>query len=579
MIEISDNQNDLNFSTLPHNYFAEEAILTILLNNSTLINNIYPFIKTNTFYEKSHQIIYQKILDLVEENKTINIVNIISKLQDENLLKVIGGIGKINSLINNNSIALEKDLSSYSFDINEKYLKRLLIHLGQKITLEAYSSSDKIEKSIKDIENIISIIHQEKNTTNLYNSVEVINEIFLEIKSKIDKNETVGFESCFNDLDAILQGFQKSDLIIIAGRPSMGKTAFALNLGKNIVQKYNIPLIIFSLEMSRQQIMYRILSNSSNINSNRIKSGKMNETEWKNLSKCMKEISQLPIYIDDNPNITVNEIKAKLKKIQNQNSKDALVIIDYLQLMKMPGEIDNRVQEISYITRDLKLLAKEFQIPIIALSQLSRNVESRINKRPMLADLRESGCISKIKNTTNNIFIWNKNKIIFSEKNINYKFKGIKPIFKIYLENKNEIFLTANHKILSNKGWVKVTELNFLTKVYVYSKNLLNNFHLKFLSIVKIEYYGLEKVYDKTIPLFHNYLNNNLIIHNSIEQDADIVIMLYREDYYNKQINESKNITEFIFAKHRNGPIGTAKLYFDENTTTFFNIENAKNQI
>ena len=213
--------------------------------------------------------------------------------------------------------------------------------------------------------------------------------------SKIKNLQNNGLNTSFKDLDSILQGIQKSDLIIIAGRPSMGKTAFALNVGSKIVSKYKIPLIVFSLEMSRQQIIYRFLSENSQINSNRLKSAKMTPKEWNHLSNCMRDLANLPIFIDDNPNLSINDIRSRLRTIFSTKKKEGLIIIDYLQLMKTNLFSDNRVQEISYITRNLKILAKEFEVPIILLSQLSRNVESRNNKRPLLSDLRESGSIEQ----------------------------------------------------------------------------------------------------------------------------------------------------------------------------------------
>jgi replicative DNA helicase len=319
--------------------------------------------------------------------------------------------------------------------------------------------------------------------------------------------------------------------------------------------------------MSRQQIIYRFLATEANINSNRLKSGKMNTFEWKALTNSMEKISNLPIYIDDNPNLTINDIQSRLKKIFKKNN-NGLIIIDYLQLMKVNLKLENRVQEISYITRNLKILAKEFNIPILLLSQLSRNVESRINKRPMLSDLRESGCLGKINNVIEeNVAIWNKKNFILTNQFNKYNFKGIKPTFLLHFNNSKNIYLTANHKILSNNGWIRISELNLNSKIYLrhknsfFSSNLMKNF----------KYIGLEAVYDKTIPFFHNYIKNNIILHNSIEQDADIVIMLYREEYYNEKTLQP-HITEFILAKHRNGPVGTAKLLFNPNTTTFNNI-------
>jgi len=256
----------------------------------------------------------------------------------------------------------------------------------------------------------------------------------------------------FFELDALTQGFQKSDLIIIAGRPSMGKTAFCLNAATNIIKKHKLPILFFSLEMSKEQLIYRLLANETNISNTRLKVGNIQNFEWKILNKIIKKLATLPFFIDDLPNLLITEIRSKIKKIIFEHNKIGLVVIDYLQLMETGSlKNENRVQELSQITRALKNIAREFDIPIIVLSQLSRNVESRINKRPILSDLRESG---------------------------------------------------------------------------------------------------------------------------SIEQDSDLVIMLYRDDYYNKK-TEEPNIAELILAKHRNGPIGSIKLNFSPKFTKFTNISNA----
>lgn len=555
----------INLNSLPNNFFVEQSILNILLTNPDLLEKIKERLKVNSFYLEEHKLIYQNLLDLIELNQSINLTNLFSSLQDKGLLDKIGGIEYIASILNKFENSL--DLNHYINLINEKYLRRLLIDLGKQIINWGYTTSENLDKILEKIENALCKLNDENSSQKIYSAAEIINEVFSELQNKLEQNESIGLETSFKDLDSILQGFQKSDLIIIAGRPSMGKTAFALNLARNIVVKYNVPLLIFSLEMSRQQIIYRFLATEANINSNRLKSGKMNSLEWKALTNSMEKISNLPIYIDDNPNLTINDIQSRLKKIFKKNN-NGLIIIDYLQLMKVNVKLENRVQEISYITRNLKILAKEFNIPILLLSQLSRNVESRINKRPMLSDLRESGCLGKINNLIEkNVTIWNKKNFILTNQFTKYNFKGIKPTFLLHFNNSKNIYLTANHKILSNKGWIRISELNVNSKIYLRYKN---SFFLS--NLMKIfKYIGLEAVYDKTIPFFHNYIENNIILHNSIEQDADIVIMLYREEYYNEKTLQP-HITEFILAKHRNGPVGTAKLLFNPNTTTFNNI-------
>jgi replicative DNA helicase len=435
-----------NLTSLPNNFLAEQGILNILLTNSILVKTAISLLKYNSFYFENHKMIFNVIVELDQENVSINLTTIITKLENKGILKEIGGIEKIINIINR--FENFSDLEDYIKLVNEKYLRRLLIELGKQIIIWGYTTSLDINDILDKTEQAIYNLTQQKFLQQIYTSAEIVDDVFNELKSKIKKDKPSSLLTQFKDLDSIIQGFEKSDLIIIAGRPSMGKTAFSLSLGKNIVTNYNIPLIIFSLEMSRQQIIYRFLSTYSKINTNRLKSGKMSSKEWQILSNSMKSISLLPIYIDDNPNLNLVDLKSKIRKIFIDKTKRGFIIIDYLQLIKLNIKFENRSQEISYITRNLKILAKELEIPVIVLSQLSRTVETRINKRPMLSDLRESG---------------------------------------------------------------------------------------------------------------------------SIEQDADIVIMLYREDYYNDNKNDEQ-ITEFIVAKHRNGPIGTARLMFNPITTTFHNL-------
>ena len=435
-----------NLKELPNNFLAEQGILNILLTNPILVKTAISLLKPNSFYFENHKVIYEIIIGLNEENTSINLTTIITKLENQGNLKEIGGIEKIINIINR--FENFADLEDYIKLVNEKYLRRLLIELGKQIIIWGYTTSTDINDILDKTEQSIYNLTQQKFLQQIYTSAEIVDNVFNELKAKIKKDKPSSLLTQFKDLDSILQGFEKSDLIIIAGRPSMGKTAFSLSLAKNIVANYDIPLIIFSLEMSRQQIIYRFLSTYSKINTNRLKSGKMSSKEWQVLSNSMKYISLLPIYIDDNSNLNLVDMKSKIRKIFIDKTKRGFIIIDYLQLIKLNIKFENRSQEISYITRSLKVLAKELEIPVIVLSQLSRTVETRVNKRPMLSDLRESG---------------------------------------------------------------------------------------------------------------------------SIEQDADIVIMLYREDYYNDNKKDDQ-ITEFIVAKHRNGPIGTAKLMFNPITTSFHNL-------
>ena len=553
---------------LPNSFLAEQSILNILLTYPGLIKSTISTLKVESFYFEPHKLIYSTIIHLETTNTLVTPITVIIKLQDQALLNEIGGVDRISEIVNrfDNFLTLE----TYIKEINEKYLRRLIIELGKQTIVWGYTTSTQVDDIFTKIEKLLFNLNQQNLSQKVYSVAEVIDEVYLEITSKIKNNDEPGLLTSFKDLDSVLQGFQKSDLIIIAGRPSMGKTAFSLNLGKNIVSKYKIPLIVFTLEMSRQQIIYRFLSTHSQINSHRLKSGKMSSQEWILLSKSMRDISELPIFIDDNPNLTINDIRSKLRKIFSIKKKEGLIIIDYLQLMKNNSKFDNRVQEISYITRNLKILAKEFEVPIILLSQLSRSVESRTNKRPLLSDLRESGCIEKV--NEKKFKSWTGDKFTPSS-NLNFQLKGLKPVFKIILKNNKILRLSGNHKILSTCGWIRISQIEKATKIYCLNEKQIAGKRdpKNYDAVSKIEYLGINLVYDKTILTYHNYFNSEILMHNSIEQDADIVIMLYRDDYYN-EIKTDPSITEFIVAKHRNGPIGTARLNFNAVTTNFTNI-------
>lgn len=567
------NQNKFKYSgitPLPSTFLIEQAVLNILLTNPKVFNEVSSILKKDFFYFKSHQIIYEKIENLYENNLPINLTTIINRLEDYGLLDEIGGLEKITTIIN--KFESVSNLESYLVILNEKYLRRSIIEVGKKSIVWGYSSGIAISEILEKMEQLIYSLGQQKISQKIYSSAEIIDDVFEEMKTKIKKQNQTGYLSSFADLDSILQGFQKNELIIVAGRPSMGKTAFSLNVGKNIVAKYKTPLIVFSLEMSRQQIIYRLIADDSNISTTRIKSGKMTGNEWKLLSKSMQNLSELPIFIDDTPNVTLNEISSKLRKILNSQKRNGIVIIDYLQLMKLNLKFENRVQEISYITRSLKLLAKEFEIPIILLSQLSRNVESRTNKRPMLSDLRESGCLATNNhNASSALKSLDHNKVRLSRIST-FSLKGIKPTYCLEFENKTKIYLTSTHKILAQSGWIRISELTVRDKIYSLVQTKDEKIRTFFYTALKaITYASIQQVYDETIPVYHNYLQNNLILHNSIEQDADVVIMLYREDYY-QESKEKEQITEVIIAKNRNGPVGTAKLMFDAAITTFKNL-------
>jgi replicative DNA helicase len=315
-------------------------------------------------------------------------------LQDNGLLQKIGGVKVLIELLSQipNLVYLE----DYLRLIKDKYIRRSLIKLGYETINSSYITNISLESLLNDLENKLFNLTNEIKTQKLSSSAELVNNIFFELKTKSLNPKLSGVPSGFSDLDSLTQGFQKSDLIIIAGRPSMGKTALSLNIASNIIKNSKLPVLFFSLEMSKEQIMYRLLAMETNINQMRLKNGKLSQNDWVKLNKMIKIISKFPLFIDDTFNLSIQDIRSKIKTILFEQNKLGLVIIDYLQLMQNPKmKIENRVQELSQITRSLKTIAREFDIPIIGLSQLSRNVENRVDKKPILSDLRESGSIEQ----------------------------------------------------------------------------------------------------------------------------------------------------------------------------------------
>lgn len=395
MKEFTSNEKPILINKyLPHNFLAEKMILSCLLFNSQSIGNITKSLSADAFYFKNHQEIYKALIFMYKNEISIDILTLVTFLQDNGLLDKVGGVPVLLEIVNEspNLTYLKKYISL----IKDKFIRRSLIKLSYEIINSSYITNISLETILTTFENKIFNLTNEIENSQIFSTAEVANMIFLELKKKSLNPTLSGLASGFYDLDSLIQGFQKSDLIIIAARPSVGKTALSLNISLNIAKNYEFPVLFFSLEMSKEQIMYRLLSIEGNIDQTRLKNGKLRTEDWRKVNKVIKTIAKLPFFIDDTANLSILEIKAKLKTVLFEQRKIGLVVIDYLQLMQDPNlKNENRVQELSKITRSLKILAREFNIPIIALSQLSRNIENRVDKTPILSDLRESGSIEQ----------------------------------------------------------------------------------------------------------------------------------------------------------------------------------------
>lgn len=594
-------QYSLEKKASPHSLFAEQIILSEILLDTVNKELIFTRLVPDVFYLTEHKQIYEAAAKLYSQSSTINLTTISEGLSELSLLDSIGGNSFLMELINH-SIPVG-NIESHIVLLLDKYLRRSLISVGSKISLLAYEPSYSVETLFDQAEQILFSITHTKPKLGLVPAAEVLLETFVELEKKYIHGSLSGISSGFFDLDLLTQGFQKSDLIIIAGRPSMGKTAFALNLARNMSELQPFPVTIFSLEMSRQQIMYRFLSMESQIMNSRLRSGNISTEEWSLVSKAIGYLASLKIYLDDSPNTSISDIRAKLTRLKSGNGKIGAVIIDYLQLLNDSTYKNNRVQELSKITRNLKILAREFDTPVIVLSQLSRNVETRTNKRPLLADLRESGCLS----SNNKLYLANSrisvtlsslqrtSRIQVLGKLVNHSFlvshylkkifyTGKRNLYKVCVLSGYEIRLTMSHKICTQYGWIKIHKLSYLDLIAVFDNfnfaktsfsssyfdgEAYNN--MIYTSIVNISFEKMSKVYDIWAPELGNFLCNDILIHNSIEQDADVVLMLYRESYYSST-STNTNITEIIISKQRNGPVGTINLMFDNKLVSFSNF-------
>ena len=432
----------------PHDEDAEQAVLGSMLTDNDAVMAAVEVLKEDAFYREDNKIIYQAILNLYSKSEPIDIITLKDELESMGKFEQVGGFEYLASLPD--KVPTTANVQKYIKIVEEKSVLRNLIKTANEIIELGYNPTEDVEDIMDGAEKKIFDIMQSKNTKSYTPIKDVLVESFTNLEKLYNQKQHVtGVPTQFYDLDDKTAGLHGSELILVAARPAMGKTAFALNIATNAALRANVPVAIFSLEMSKDQLVNRMLCSEAMVDSNKVRTGKLDEEDWTKLAEAIGPLSEAGVYIDDTPGISVMEIRAKCRKLKLEKNI-GLVVIDYLQLVQGSSKKGgSREQEISEISRSLKILAKEINVPVIALSQLSRAPEQRPDHRPMLSDLRESG---------------------------------------------------------------------------------------------------------------------------AIEQDADIVMFLYRDDYYNED-SEKKNIAEVILAKHRSGSTGTVELLWLGNYTKFANID------
>ncbi len=377
----------------PQHLEAERSILGGIILDNYAINSVLEIITVRDFYSEAHRKIFSAILELSDNNEPVDLITLSNKLSDNKNISQAGGTAYIASLVDN--VPSSANLAHWSKIVREKAIFRGLIGTATDILNKSYDSNCDVDQLLDEAEHAIFDITQKKIKPSFYTLRDIIKDSFKTVESLFLKKELVtGVATGFTNLDDLTSGLQRSDLIIIAGRPSMGKTAFALNIAQNAALDSGVPVAVFSLEMSKEQLSMRMLSSEARVDSQRLRRGFLGETDWPKLTTAAGRLSEAPIFIDDTPAIQVLEMKAKARRLKADMGL-GMIVVDYIQLMRSTYSRESREQEISEISRSLKALAKELNVPVVALSQLNRKVEDRTNRRPQMADLRESGAIEQ----------------------------------------------------------------------------------------------------------------------------------------------------------------------------------------
>ena len=377
----------------PNNIEAEQSVLGAMLLDKEAISTATEYISGDDFYREAHKEIFEAIVDIYNRGEPVDLITLTEKLKTRNTLEAVGGITFLTNLMD--AVPTTHNVKYYAKIVEDKSLLRKLIKSSNEIIQKSYQAEEDIGEIIDDAEKGIFNISLKRSTQGFVHLKNILNANFDRIEQLyLNKGKITGVPTGFHDLDNKLSGLQKSDLILIAARPSMGKSSFMMNIVQHAAVREKITTAIFSLEMSKEQLTQRLLCSEALIDAHRLRIGDINEDEWVKLARAMGPLSEAPIYIDDTPSISITEMRAKCRRLKLEHDL-GLIVIDYLQLMQGKGNAESRQQEISEISRSLKALAREINVPVVALSQLSRAPEMRADHKPVLSDLRESGAIEQ----------------------------------------------------------------------------------------------------------------------------------------------------------------------------------------
>ena len=391
---MAENKTEKNINLQPQSLEAEEAVLGAMMIDDAAANKAIGLLKSSHyFYKDAHKKIFEAMLILSEESNPIDTVSVSNELKKKKSLKSIGGLYYLTGLVD--KVPTAANIETYASIVKEKGILRDLISASHYMSKKAFESGEDVATILDEAEQSIFNLTQQKDNKLFQHIQPILTQAIQNLeKMQSKKGSVVGIPSGIIDLDNVTAGFRKSDLIVIAGRPSMGKTALALSIARNAALESKVPTAIFSLEMSSDQLAQRLLSSEARIDGQKARTGRLQTARWKDVVIASGKLADAPLFIDDTAALSILDLRSRARRLKREENI-GLLVVDYLQLMQGPRRSENRQQEISYITQSLKALAKELDIPVIALSQLSRAVESRTNKRPVLSDLRESGAIEQ----------------------------------------------------------------------------------------------------------------------------------------------------------------------------------------
>jgi replicative DNA helicase len=573
----------------PHNVEAEESVLGAMLLSEPSISNVLENLRSDDFYRPAHRKIFDAVVSLYGRGEPVDPVTVADELRRTAALEDVGGKPYLFHLVN--SVPAASNAAYYAKIVEETALLRRLIEASQEAAALAYESSDDVDHVVDQVEALVFGVAQRRLGDRFAHIRDLLHDHLEQVEAlQLRGSHVTGVPTGFVDLDKLTSGLQASNLIIVAARPSFGKTSFALNIAQYAATEHQVPVAIFSLEMSKMELVQRLVCSEALVDVHKLRTGTLTDQDWSRLGQAVGRLADAPIYIDDTEAVTVLEIRAKARRLK-QKSGLGLVIVDYLQLMSGPRRAENRQQEISEISRSLKILARELELPVMAVSQLSRAVEQRADKHPMLADLRE--CVTGdtlvvladgrrvpigglVGCTPDVLAVSERGRVVKARSDKVWRV-GIRPTFAVRLASGRLVRATARHRLRSAGGWSRVGRLQPGDMVALASEPRDQTPYatgdLDWDRIVSIDPAGEADVFDLTVPGPASWLADGVVSHNSgaIEQDSDVVMFIYRDEVYNPDTTD-KGTAEVLLAKHRNGPVGKLRLTFLENYTKFANF-------